>query len=54
MHIHYRVLLPEWAFKDAERTKPIQKKVEQYMQRYPGYVVLRVENGFAICDRESY
>lgn len=51
MHNTVKVLLPVWVFKDSSRKEVINKKLKQYMQRYPEYVVLEIKNGFAICKQ---
>lgn len=48
-----RVLLPAWCWKDAKSTDEVKKNVLKYInpKRYPGYRVLKVSKGFAICER---
>lgn len=45
------VVLPGWCLKGASQEE-VKQNILQYMQRYPGYKVLRVKNGMAICERE--
>lgn len=48
-----KVVLPEWIFHQAGDDKQeLKRLIVQYMQRYPGYKVLKVKNGFAICEVE--
>lgn len=47
----YRVLLPRWVFEHAETDQEVLKNAIHYMQRYPHYTVIHVENRFAICER---
>jgi len=46
--VPYRVLLPKWVF---ENEKQVMTRAKRYMQRYPHYSLIRIENGFAICDK---
>jgi hypothetical protein len=50
-----RVLLPARITK--EQTNWTEQNflfiVRNYLMRYPNYELIRVENGFAICDRED-
>lgn len=50
-----KVLLPAWCWKDAKSTDEIKQNVLKYInpKRYPGYRVLKVLKGFAICEREE-
>ncbi|MBO1005638.1 hypothetical protein ACFSKI_19025 [Pseudogracilibacillus auburnensis] len=50
MRIIHRVLLPEWAFQSHDK-KEIESNIKEYLQRYPDYLFVREENGFAICER---
>lgn len=49
-----KVLLPAWCWKDAKSTDEVKQNVLKYInpKRYPGYRVLKVSKGFAICERE--
>lgn len=49
-----KVLLPAWCWKDAKSTEEVKQNVLKYInpKRYPGYRVLKVSKGFAICERE--
>ena len=47
----YKVLLPKWVFKEEDNEKQVQARAQYYMQRYPHYNLIRIENGFAICGR---
>lgn len=50
-----KVLLPAWCWKDAKSTDELKQNVLKYInpKRYPGYRVLKVSQGFAICEREE-
>lgn len=50
--VPHKVLLPEWIPKQAKTKEEYKLLVLKYMERYPGYTVTAVRNGFAICDRE--
>ncbi|ETT85535.1 hypothetical protein C174_01594 [Bacillus mycoides FSL H7-687] len=47
-----RVVLPGWCFKGTNQEE-IKKNVLKYINPkcYPGYRVLKVSKGFAICER---
>lgn len=49
-----KVLLPQWVWQEANSTDEVKKNVMKYInpKRYPGYRVLKVSKGFAICERE--
>jgi hypothetical protein len=49
-----RVLLPQWVWQEANSTDEVKQNVLKYInpKRYPGYRVLKVSKGFAICERE--
>ncbi|WP_099157300.1 hypothetical protein [Virgibacillus ndiopensis] len=47
----HRVLLPKWIFTQSTNEQELNKLVLQYMQRYPNYVLIYIENEFAICER---
>ena len=51
MLVNYRVLLPKWVFESSLTNDDVQAKALNYMQRYPHYIVIKIENGFAICSR---
>ncbi len=50
-----KVLLPQWVWQEANSTDEIKQNVLKYInpKRYPGYRVLKVSKGFAICEREE-
>jgi hypothetical protein len=50
-----RVLLPERILKEKSNWTEHNFLfiVQNYLLRYPNYKFIRVENGFAICDRED-
>lgn len=46
-----RVLLPRWIFSEAGDDKTeLRRLISDYMKRYPGYTVLKVKGGFAVCQ----
>ncbi|WP_203554977.1 hypothetical protein [Bacillus sp. B15-48] len=47
------VLLPRWVFDQAEDKEHLKKLVLHYMQRYPDYVVKKIKNGMAVCERRG-
>lgn len=49
----YKVLLPNRIFEQAKNDKDLRGYILNYMQRYPHYVFLYEENGFAICERKG-
>ncbi|WP_248892260.1 hypothetical protein [Bacillus methanolicus] len=50
--VPYKVLLPEWIWKEAKTKEEVKRLVLQYMQRYPYYAVKKVKDGFAVCVRK--
>ncbi|MFK4417150.1 hypothetical protein ABH961_005739 [Bacillus sp. RC251] len=48
-----KVLLPQWVWQEANSTDEVKQNVLKYInpRRYPGYRVLKVSKGFAICER---
>ena len=50
MHNQIKVLLPKWVFEPTSK-KEQNTLIMQYMQRYPHYAVIAIENGFAVCER---
>ncbi|EIJ79161.1 hypothetical protein PB1_16429 [Bacillus methanolicus PB1] len=49
---YYKVLLPEWIWKEAKTKEEVKRLVLQYMRHYPHYVVKKVKDGFAVCERK--
>ncbi|MCB4848568.1 hypothetical protein LHW04_26275 [Bacillus tropicus] len=49
-----KVVLPAWVWKGARNEKEAKEKAIEYItpDRYPGYKILKVKNGIAICERE--
>lgn len=46
-----RVVLPGWIFARAGDDKQeLKRLIVDYMKRYPGYKILKVKDGFAICE----
>lgn len=51
MHNTTKVLLPAWIFKQAGDDKQeLRRLIVKYMERYPDYTIIRVKDGFAVCD----
>jgi hypothetical protein len=50
-----KVLLPERITKEQSKwtEQNFNFIVRNYLMRYPNYELIRVEDGFAICDRED-
>ncbi|CUB08561.1 hypothetical protein BN2127_JRS1_00343 [Bacillus cereus] len=50
-----RVLLPSWVWKGARNEKEAKTKAIEYItpDRYPGYKILKIKDGIAVCERES-
>jgi hypothetical protein len=51
----YKVMLPEEILKQQAHLNDsaFMKLVKRYMERYPHYIVQRVENGLAVCSRKT-
>lgn len=49
-----KVVLPAWVSEGAKNEQEIKAKAIEYItpNRYPGYKILKVKNGIAICERE--
>ncbi|WP_167498234.1 hypothetical protein [Bacillus dicomae] len=49
-----KVVLPSWVSEGAKNEQEIKAKAIEYItpDRYPGYKILKVKNGIAICERE--
>lgn len=50
--VPYKVLLPRWIWEEAEDKEHFKKLVMGYMERYPHYKVVRIQEKFAICVRK--
>jgi len=51
----YKVLLPEKVLESIHHVsaEEFKRRVIQYMApRYPDYIVMKVKDGFAICERK--
>lgn len=48
-----KVVLPEWILnqKDILSEQNFRGIVMKYLRRYPYYRFIKVEDGFAVCDR---
>ncbi|WP_170840844.1 hypothetical protein [Oceanobacillus limi] len=49
----YRVLIPKEIFDNSTNEQDLLVHVLDYMQRYPHYDFIRLENKFAICERNQ-
>lgn len=51
MHKQVNVLLPPRIFKEAGDDKAeLKRLIVNYMTRYPNYRILKVKDGFAVCE----
>lgn len=51
--VRHVVVLPKWVF-EVESSAMIKKKAKDYLKdKYPGYILLDIEDGFALCDNGS-
>ena len=48
MQVYYRVMLPDWVLDDEDKQWDL---ANEYMQRYPHYVLVKIEGKFALCQR---
>lgn len=48
-----KVVLPSWVWKGARNEKEAKAKAIEYItpDRYPGYKILKVKDGIALCER---
>jgi len=49
-----KVVLPAWVWKGARNEKEAKAKAIEYItpDRYPGYKILKIKDGIALCERE--
>ncbi|WP_180235987.1 hypothetical protein [Bacillus wiedmannii] len=49
-----KVVLPSWVIGGVKNEEEMKVKAIEYItpDRYPGYKILKVKNGIAICERE--
>ncbi|MGE6504379.1 hypothetical protein ACQKF0_29540 [Bacillus wiedmannii] len=49
-----KVVLPSWVIEGVKNEQEMKVKAIEYItpDRYPGYKILKVKNGIAICERE--
>ncbi|MDR4987121.1 hypothetical protein RGU74_26870 [Bacillus cereus] len=49
-----KVVLPAWVNKGAKNEHEIKVKAIEYItpDRYPGYKILKIKDGIAVCERE--
>lgn len=46
-----KVLLPARIFEQAgDDKRELRRLILSYMERYPDYTILKVKDGFAVCD----
>ncbi|WP_179880179.1 hypothetical protein [Bacillus cereus] len=50
-----KVVLPAWVWKDARNEKEAKARAIEYItpDRYPGYKILNIKDGIAVCEREN-
>ncbi|WP_180235958.1 hypothetical protein [Bacillus wiedmannii] len=50
-----KVVLPAWVWKGARNEQEAKAKAIEYItpDRYPGYKILNIKDGIALCERES-
>ncbi|WP_179864221.1 hypothetical protein [Bacillus cereus] len=50
-----KVVLPSWVWKGARDEKEAKAKAIEYItpDRYPGYKILKIKDGIAVCEREN-
>ncbi|MEB9422720.1 hypothetical protein P4I85_15120 [Bacillus cereus] len=50
-----KVVLPSWVWKGARNEKEAKAKAIEYItpDRYPGYKILNIKDGIAVCEREN-
>ncbi|MED0876586.1 hypothetical protein [Bacillus mobilis] len=49
-----QVVLPSWVSEGAKNEQEIKAKAIEYItpDRYPGYKILKIKDGIAVCERE--
>lgn len=48
MFVPYKVLLPDWVFAQPGKEREL---AETYLQRYPHYHLIKIDNRLAVCER---
>lgn len=50
-----KVVLPAWVSEGAKNEQEMKMKAIEYItpDRYPGYKILNIKNGIAVCEREN-
>ncbi|WP_170953365.1 hypothetical protein [Bacillus cereus] len=50
-----KIVLPAWVWKGAQNEKEAKAKAIEYItpDRYPGYKILNIKDGIAVCEREN-
>ncbi|WP_180230359.1 hypothetical protein [Bacillus cereus] len=50
-----KVVLPSWVWKGARDEKEAKAKAIEYITPdcYPGYKILKIKDGIAVCEREN-
>lgn len=51
MHNRVRVQLPNWIWDTASNNDEFKRNLANYMKRYPGYIVVKIDGTHAICER---
>jgi hypothetical protein len=52
-NVPFRVLLPEWIWKEALDKQDFKRLLTSYMESYPHYVVKTIEKPFVLCERRD-
>lgn len=47
-----KVVLPRWIWEKAKDKEDFKRLVLQYMERYPDYIVKKVEGSLAVCVKK--
>ncbi|WP_171053859.1 hypothetical protein [Bacillus cereus] len=49
-----KVVLPKWVWKGTRNEKEAKEKAIEYItpDRYPGYKIIKIKGGIAVCERE--
>ncbi|WP_170955610.1 hypothetical protein [Bacillus wiedmannii] len=49
-----KVVLPSWVIEGVKNEEEMKVKAIEYItpDRYPGYKILKIKDGIAVCERE--
>lgn len=50
-----KVVLPSWVWEGVKNEKEAKLRAVKYItpDRYPGYKIIKIQGGIAVCERES-